>query len=85
MEEAVISALPQLGVSIIFLAMAIYLFRFLMDSNLAFRNYLMHRNNYLEEENKQLRQALFASKDPDLVRLSASLLARSPKTNLGEE
>ena len=85
MEAAVVQVLPQLGASLIFLAMAVYLFRFLMDSNLAFRNYLMHRNNYLEEENKQLRQALFATKDPDAMRLSASLLSRTTPTHLGDE
>lgn len=85
MEQFLIEVAPQLGASVVFLAMAIYLFRFLMDSNLAFRNYLMHRNSYLEEENKVLRQALFSTKDPDAMRLSASLLSRSPKTDLGDE
>lgn len=84
MQDAVIAALPQLGTSIIFLAMAVYLFRFLMDSNLSFRNYLVDRNKYLEDENKQLRQALFSMRDPDAMRLATSLMARSPQTNLGE-
>ena len=73
---------PQLGASIVFLAMAVYLFRFLMDSNSAFRTYLIERNKYLEQENKELRQALFATQNPDAMRLSTALLSRTPPTNI---
>ena len=82
MENLLTTIAPQLGASIVFLAMAIYLFRFLMDSNSAFRTYLIERNKYLEQENKALRQALFASRDPDAMRLSTALLSRSAPTNI---
>ena len=82
MENLLTTIAPQLGASIVFLAMAIYLFRFLMDSNSAFRTYLIERNKYLEQENKELRQALFASRDPDAMRLSTALLSRSAPTNI---
>lgn len=82
MDQFLTSVAPQLGASVVFLAMAVYLFRFLMDSNHAFRTYLIDRNRYLEDENKQLRQALFASQNPDAMRLSAALLSRAPITNI---
>lgn len=85
LEEIIKTWAPQLGASIVFLAMAVKLFSFLMDSNHAFRTYLIDRNKYLEEENKQLRQALFASQNPDAMRLSAALLSRSPQTDLGAD
>jgi hypothetical protein len=81
-DQLLTSVLPQLGASAVFLMMAVYLFRFLMDSNHAFRTYLMDRNKYLEDENKVLRQALFSSQNPDAMRLSAALLSRAPITNL---
>lgn len=85
MEELLTTIAPQLGASIVFLAMAIYLFRFLMDMVMRFINYLMEQNKTLQEENKQLRQALFASRDPDAMRLSTALLSRSPKTDLSDD
>lgn len=85
MEEFIKSFAPQLGVSVVFLGMAVKLFAFLMDSNSAFRTYLIERNKYLEEENKQLRQALFSTQNPDAMRLSAALLSRAPQTHLGED
>lgn len=82
MEEFIKAWAPQLGASVVFLTMAVKLFSFLMDSNHAFRNYLIERNKYLEAENKELRQALFASRDPDAMRLHTALLSRAPQTNL---
>ena len=84
MDEMLKMWAPQLGASIVFLAMAVYLFRFLMDMVNKFISYLIDRNKYLEGENKILRQALFAAKDPDAMRLSAALLSRASETNLGE-
>ena len=85
MEDFLTQIAPQLGASAVFLAMAVYLFRFLMDMVMRFINYLMERNRYLEEENKQLRQALFAARDPDAMRLTAALLSRTPPTDLGAD
>jgi hypothetical protein len=82
MENFLTQIAPQLGASAVFLVMAVYLFRFLMDSNSAFRTYLIERNKYLEQENKELRQALFSTQNPDAMRLSAALLSRAPITNI---
>jgi hypothetical protein len=82
MENFLTQIAPQLGASPVFLVMAVYLFRFLMDSNSAFRTYLIERNKYLEQENKELRQALFSTQNPDAMRLSAALLSRAPITNI---
>lgn len=83
-EDVLISILPQLGLSVIPLYAAYRLFIFLMESNRDYRLDLQTRNKYLETENKELRQALFASRDPDAMRLSTALLSRTPQTNLGE-
>jgi len=82
MDQFITTFAPQIGASVVFLAMSVQLFRFLMDSNHAFRTYLIERNKYLEQENKELRQALFSTQNPDAMRLSAALLSRAPITNL---
>ena len=85
MQEALIAVLPQLGLSIIPLYAAYRLFIFLMESNREYRTDLQQRNRYLEQENKEFRQAFFALKDPDQIRLATALLSRSQITDLGEK
>ena len=82
MEQFLTTIAPQLGASVVFLAMVVYLFRFLMDMVMRFINNLIARNKYLEDENRRLSHALFASKDPDAMRLSTALLSRSAQTEL---
>lgn len=84
MQEALIAVLPQLGLSIIPLYAAYRLFIFLMESNREYRMDLQARNRYLEQENKEFRQAFFALKDPDQIRLATALLSRTQPTDLGE-
>lgn len=84
MEQLLTTVAPQLGASIVFLAMAVYLFRFLMDMVNKFIGHVIEQNKALQTENKELRQALFAIRDPDAMRLSTALLSRSPKTDIGE-
>ena len=83
MEQVLVAILPQLGLSIVPLYAAYRLFQFLMDSNKEYRIDLQSRNRYLEQENKELRQALFSSQNPDAMRLSTALLSRSAQTDLG--
>lgn len=83
MEQAVVAALPQFGISLIFLAISVRLFQFLMDRNIAFTSYLIQRNHYLEEQNKLLIQALYNSGNPDTMRLASALVSKAPPTHLG--
>ena len=82
MQEAIIAALPQFGVSIVFLAISVKLFQFLMDRNTAFTTYLIQRNSYLEEQNKLLIQALYNSGDADKMRLASALISRAAPTDI---
>lgn len=82
MEEVFKAVLPQVGLAVVPMYIAYRLFIFLMESNREYRADLQARNRYLEQENKELRQALFASRDPDAMRLSTALLSRAPVTEL---
>lgn len=82
MEEWITQYGGQLGQSIVFLIMAVKMFQFFVDAVTDFRKHLVARVAYLEEENKQLRQALFATKDPDAMRMATALLARSAPTEI---
>lgn len=84
-EDALLAVMPQLGLSIIPLYAAYRLFIFLMESNREYRSDLQARNKYLEQENKEFRQAFFALKDPDQIRLATALLSRSQPTELGDK
>lgn len=76
---------PQLGVSVLFIVIAINLFNQLMKWVDRMITNLQDRVKTLEYENKELRQALFSIQDPDKIRLATALLARSPQTNLGSD
>lgn len=82
MEDWIAQYGGTLGQSVVFFIMAVKMFQFFVEAVTDFRKHLQARVTYLEEENKQLRQALFATRDPDAMRMATALLARSAPTEL---